>query len=162
MTKSLSSTQNRFYELETTIRRQQTALTNHNIELEQINKRAIITLDLCQCTSTHVLELREDTTNQLSDIRANAEAQAQEQRESFARMTELIANLTSRISATASTHLTTRSSDTSDSSDSDSDSMSVNTHASAHPRSVHIGPSPRVKKNKRKSRKRILMTSAPI
>ena len=151
MTKSLSSTQNRFYELETTIRRQQTALTNHNIELQQINERAIITLDLCQLTSTHVLELREDTTNQLRDIRANAEAQAQEQRESFARMTELIANLTSRISATASNHLNTRSSDTSGSSDSESDSMSVNTHASAHPRSVHSGPSPRVKKNKRKT-----------
>jgi hypothetical protein len=151
MTKSFSSTQNRFSELESTIRRQQKALKDHNIELQQINERAIITLDLCQQTSTHVLELREDTTNQLRDIRANAEAQAQEQRESFARMTELIANLTSRISATASTHLTTRSSDTSSSSDSESDSMSVNTHASTHPRSVHIGPSPRVKKNKRKT-----------
>lgn len=59
------------------------------------------TLDLCQLTSTHVLELREDTTNQLRDIQKNADAQAREQRESFARMTELIANLTSRLSATS-------------------------------------------------------------
>ena len=52
-----------------------------------------------QLTSTHVLELREDTTRQLRTIRDNADAQAREQKEIFARMTELIATLTSRISA---------------------------------------------------------------
>ena len=81
MTKSLSSTQNRFYELKSSIRRQQTALTNHNAEVQKINQHAITTLDLCQQTSTHVLELRDEaTTNQLRDIRENADVQAHSER----------------------------------------------------------------------------------
>jgi hypothetical protein len=159
MTKSQSTTQNRFHELESSIRRQQTALTNHNVELQKINERAITTLDLCQMTSTHVLELREDTTNQLRDIRENADAQAREQRESFARMTELIANLNSRLSATSPTHSnksSDRSSDSSSNVDQDSDSMSTKSHEATPPRSSQSGPSPRVKKDKRKANEETL------
>ena len=95
MTKSRTTTQNRFYELEAAIRKQ-TALQRHTTELQQVNERAVTTLELCQETSRNVLDLRDDTTNQLRELRQEAENQARDQRESFARMTAMIEQLTHR------------------------------------------------------------------
>jgi hypothetical protein len=60
-------------------------------------------------------------------------------------MTELIANLTSRLSGTSPTP-SNRPSDDSSNADQDSDTMSTKTrHESLPPRPIHAGPSPRVK-----------------
>ena len=96
MTKSQTTTQNRFYKMKAAIRRQQNALQRHTAELQQVNERAVITMEICQATSTNILELRETTTNQLSEVRQEADRQANEQPESIARMTALSEQLTNQ------------------------------------------------------------------
>jgi hypothetical protein len=101
MTKSLATTQNKFMELEAAIRRQQTAVAQHKLELASINARALTTLSLVEEVSNNVLALTEDTTKQLTalrnELRSEAEQQAQVQRENFAQMTDMIAHLTARL-----------------------------------------------------------------
>ena len=162
MTKSHTTTQNRFYELEAAIRKQQTALQRHTTELQQVNERAVTTLELCQETSRNVLDLRDDTTNQLRELRQEAENQARDQRESFARMTAMIEQLTHRQSRrlhqTEETQATDTDSDGSNEADDLSeDDMSTNSRKATTSQAL-LQPSPRHKKDKRKVRENGLLS----
>jgi hypothetical protein len=66
MTKSMTTTQNKFAEIEMAIRRQQQAIKQHQEELTNINDRTLTTLSLVQTTAGDVLQLTEDTTRQFT------------------------------------------------------------------------------------------------
>ena len=157
MTKSQTTTQNRFYELEAAIRKQQTALQRHTTELQQVNERAVTTLELCQETSRNVLDLREDTTNQLRELRQEAENQAREQRDSFARMTTMIEQLNNNRQTRQPTQTEetqekdTASEDSNDDEDESEDDMSTTSRHATTSQEL-LQPSPRHKKDKRKAR----------
>jgi hypothetical protein len=159
MTKSQTTTQNRFYEMEAAIRRQQNALQRHTAELQQVNERAVTTMEICQATSNNILSLSETTKNQLCEIRQDVDRQATEQRESIARMTAMIEQLTHQRQDNArqrDTNAATRNPDLYDTTseedeESDSDSMSTNTPNERHSQGL-LQASPRHKKDKRKTR----------
>jgi hypothetical protein len=93
MTKSMTTTQNKFAEIESAIRRQQQSIRQHQEELTNINARTLTTLSLVQTTADDVLQLTEDTTRQFTElrdeIRREAAAQAVAQRTGFENMTAL-------------------------------------------------------------------------
>ena len=164
MTKSQTTTQNRFHEMEAAIRRHQTALQRHATELQQVNERAITTMELCQATSTNILALRDDTTNQLREIRNEAERQATEQRESLASIMAMISQLNNHPLNEQPTHAESQSDTSSNNDDNDEESdesesiasnnMSTdNTHQTRQSQGL-LQASPLHKKEKRKNRDR--------
>jgi hypothetical protein len=156
MTKSLTTTQNKFAEIEAAIRRQQHAITQHQEELTNINDRTLTTLSLVQTTAGDVLQLTEDTTRQFTElqneIRREAAAQAAAQQTGFENMAALFHRLTSTTVLTPpSDHVPTQSANEDsqlsapdDTNDADRDSyrdnlstatMETDNHSSTHARS---------------------------
>ena len=169
MTKSMN-TQNKFAEIEASIRRHQQAVTQHQADLAQENERALITLTLVEKPAADVQQLTEHTTEQLTalrnEIRQEAANQAQAQQEGFARMMDLIQHLTAASADSITTvekvgQPAARSPDNSHHSDNeseyqDTDTMSTQTIETDNHSS--IAASPVKKKNKRKSRDSTLAT----
>lgn len=157
MTKSMN-TQNKFAEIEASIRRHQQVVTQHQADLAQVNERALFTLTLVEETAADVQQLTEHTTEQLTTLRNEIRQEA-----GFARMMDLIQQLTA-----ASADITTiatvgqpaaRSPDNSYHSDDeseyqDTDTMSAQTIETDNHSSIAASP---VKK-KRKSRDSTLDT----
>jgi hypothetical protein len=108
MTKSLETNQQRFQDLENSLRQQhseikshqsefQKVIQSHQAELRKVNERfndldhrTLSTMTFCQESSQNVLELRKETSNSILQMRQEAAAQAQEFRSTFARMTRII------------------------------------------------------------------------
>ncbi len=97
MTKSMT-TQNEFAEIEASIRRHQQSVTQHQADLAQVNKGALITLTLVGKTAADVTQLSKHTTEQLTALRneilQEATLQAPAQQAGFARMMTFIQQLT--------------------------------------------------------------------
>ncbi len=68
MTKSMTI-QNKFAEIEASIRRHQQSVTQHQADLAQVNKGALITLTLVGKTAADVTQLSKHTTEQLTALR---------------------------------------------------------------------------------------------
>jgi hypothetical protein len=99
MTKSMTTTQNKFAEIEAAIRQQQQAIKQHQDELTNINNRTLTTLSLVQRTAGDVLLLTEDTTRQFTKLRnetrREAAAQVAAQQIGIENMAALFHRLTS-------------------------------------------------------------------
>jgi hypothetical protein len=166
MTKSMTTTRNKFAEIEATIRRQQQSIRQHQEELKNINARTLTTLSLVQTTADDVLQLTADTTRQFTElrdeIRREAAAQAAAQQTGFDHMTALFQRMMT--TTTLPTHseppLTQPSTDTPPFSDSDddnadsevpTDNMSTATVETANQSSTHAR-SPEKKRHKRTTR----------
>jgi hypothetical protein len=167
MTKSMTTTQNRFAEIEVAIRRQQQAIKQHQEELTNINDRTLTTLSLVQTTVGDVLQLTEDTRRQFTEIRneirREAAAQAAAQQIGFDNMAALFHRLTNTTAPTPpADHESTQSvNDDSNPSASNYDdddasevvryNMSTATMETDNQSSTHAR-SPAKKRNKRKTR----------
>jgi hypothetical protein len=143
MTKSLA-TQQRFQDLENAIRQQNTDTRLHQAEFLRMNSRfdelegrVLTTMAFCKDTSQNVLELRKETNDNLLSLRQEALTQAEEFRNAFANMTQMIHSMASN-----SNH--GNDSDSSEASD-PSDTMSVQSLDTAK-----HGTSPRKQKGKRR------------
>ena len=142
MTKSLA-TQQRFQELESIIRQQNTDMRSHQAEFKSVNtrfdgleERVLTTMTFCKDTSQNVLELRKETNENILGMRQEAAAQAQEFRNTFAHMTRIINAL--------AVHIAPESDSESSAISIHSDSMSVQSRDT-----TKQGTSPRKKKGKR-------------
>ena len=104
MTKSMTTTQNKFAEIEAAIRRQQQSIRQHQEELKNINERTLTTLSLVQTTADDVLQLTEDTARQFTElrneIRREVSAQAAAQQIGFDNMTALFQRMITNNSPT--------------------------------------------------------------
>jgi hypothetical protein len=173
MTKSMTTTQNKFMEIESAIRRQQQSIRQHQEELTNINARTLTTLSLVQTTADDVLQLTEDTTRQFTElrneIRREAAAQAAAQQTGFDNMTALFQRMMNNTSLTthfdppstqpaADTPSTSDSEDANDDSDGHSDDMSTATVETANQSSTYAR-SPEKKRNKRKIRESASLNS---
>jgi hypothetical protein len=164
----MTTTQTKFADIEAAIRRQQQSIKQHQEELMNINARTLTTLSLVQATAEDVLQLTENTTRQLTElrdeIRREAAAQAEAQQIGFANMTALFHSLTRRTTTPPTTQFdppctqpaiaTAKSSD-SDDDEEDSDvlidDMSTETVETDNQSSAYA-KSPEKKRNKRKAR----------
>jgi hypothetical protein len=142
MTKSLA-TQQRFQELESIIRQQNTDIRSHQAEFKSVNtrfdgleERVLTTMTFCKDTSQNVLELRKETNENILGMRQEAAVQAQEFRNTFAHMTRIINAL--------AVHIAPESDSESSAISIHSDSMSVQSRDT-----TKQGTSPRKKKGKR-------------
>lgn len=158
----MTTTQNKFAEIEAAIRRQQHSIRQHQEELTHINERTLTTLSLVQTTAGDVLQLTDDTTRQFqelrNELRREAAAQATAQQIGFDNMTALFQSMsnnmlpTTRLEPTSTqpsslspTHFETQAED----SDSEAliDDMSTDTEETDNHSSTHA-KSPVKKKNK--------------
>jgi hypothetical protein len=166
MTKSLTTTQNKFAEIEAAIRRQQLSIRQLQEELKNMHARTLTTLSLVQTTADDVLQLTKDTTRQFTELRAEirreAAVQAAAQQTGFDNMTALFQRMMHPTTPTAyfeppSTQPATETSHTSDSEyeeddyDGLPDNMSTATIETDNQSSTHAR-SPEKKRNKRKTR----------
>jgi hypothetical protein len=166
MTKSTTTTQNKFAEIESVIRQQQQSIRQHQEELTNINARTLTTLSLVQTTADDVLQLTEDTTRQFTElrdeIRREAAAQAAAQQTGFNNMTALFQRMMHTTTHTPHfepplTQPAMQTPPLSNSDDDDEDSEALIDHISTETvetdnQSSIYARSPAKKKNKRKTR----------
>ncbi len=164
MTKSMTTTQTKFAEIEAAIRRQQQSIRQNQEELTNINARTLTTLSLVQTTTDDVLQLIDNTTRQITElrneIRREAAAQAEAQQIGFANMMALFRSLTSTTTPTTqfdspptqlATETPSRSDSDNDSETSVHDDMSSETKETNNQSSAYA-KSPEKKRNKRTTR----------
>ena len=162
----MTTTQNKFMEIEAAIGQQQQSISQHQEELTNINARTLTTLSLVQTTADDVLQLTEDTTRQFTElrneIRREAAAQAAAQQTGFDNMTALFQRMLNNTTLTTQfdSPSTQPATETPSSSDSDDDAdnsdvliddMSTETVETDNQSSTYAR-SPEKKRNKRKTR----------
>ena len=98
---SLSATTNnsRFDEMEAEIKRNQAEFASINTRFDQVEDQAIRTLAVCQASSTSILDLRKDTSQQLKALRNATTQQILDLRNGSAQAIQLM-----RDEATANQH----------------------------------------------------------
>lgn len=150
MTKSLA-TQQKFHDLETAIRQQNTDTRLHQAEFVRMNTRfdelegrVLTTMAFCKDTSQNVLELRKETNDNLLSLRQEALTQAAEFRNAFANMTQIIHSMANN-----------NHEEDSDSSETSAQTQSDNMSVQSLDTAKH-GTSPRKKKSKRRRQQKTL------